>query len=196
MSRDPADRKHFVQMIDVLYAVVLGRGMFDMAKELKVPRDYQNFLTPPFFLFVFTIGIVARDWINYHELIRKHPHRRLYRFIIDILILFVFFFLLRAAVPGTALTPEDIKVYATLWTSYCLLLVLWELGANWESSADTPDDVKGDLWWNVAFLAVTGVWALLAYLERWNAATEAGALVAAVLTIAIAIVKRFKTTRF
>jgi hypothetical protein len=183
-----------VKMIDVLYAVVLSRGMFDFATNLGLPHDYSNVKSPAFLLFVFTVAVIARDWINYHELVGEtktgYP-----MFIFDILILFAFFFMLRAADPSPSLTDSEYKIFASIWAGYCFLLILWDIA--FPAPSEAPSDAvpahtsmwASELPWNVLFFLVAAGWALLAGFDCCNAASFCGAAVAMAAATVTSIVK-------
>lgn len=90
--------KFCVHIIDILYAVVIGNGIIEISskKSLNLPENLANLISIEFFLFIFALFVVFRDLIKYHQEISKRPHKKYFRFFLDILILFVFFFLLKS----------------------------------------------------------------------------------------------------
>lgn len=116
--------KAFVSFIDLLYAVVAGfaidryfRHIIEQSRELHALLSAVG--TQEFGLFLLAFFVVGRDWINYHSLVKGRPHKSLWRFIIDILILFTFVAMLQKI--NSTLFFLEILIF------YWVLLTIWSI---------------------------------------------------------------------
>jgi hypothetical protein len=76
--------KHYVLFIDVLYAVVVGETIFTYGEELfNIPS------ISTLALVVTYISIIS-SFIFWHSAISNYPHKKPYRFFVDIIVLIVY----------------------------------------------------------------------------------------------------------
>lgn len=116
--------KYFVLLIDILYAVTIGEGLTRISKELTLPQNTIGFVSIEFLLFVFALVVIFRDWIEYHVAIKERPHRGIKRFALDIIILLVFFFLIR--------TYKDMEWYLRLLPLFFGATLCWGILERYE----------------------------------------------------------------
>jgi hypothetical protein len=76
--------KHYVLFIDVLYAVVVGETIFTYGEELF------NSLSISTLALVVTYISIISSFIFWHSAISKYPHKKPYRFFVDITVLVVY----------------------------------------------------------------------------------------------------------
>jgi len=79
--------RHYVLFIDVLYAVVVGETIFTYGEEL-----FNLFSSPSvsaLALVVTYISIIS-SFIFWHSAISKYPHKKPYRFFVDIIVLIIY----------------------------------------------------------------------------------------------------------
>lgn len=76
--------RHYVLFIDVLYAVVVGETIFTYGEELFNSPSISTLA-----LIVTYISIIS-SFIFWHSAISKYPHKKPYRFFVDIIVLIVY----------------------------------------------------------------------------------------------------------
>lgn len=149
----------FVHIIDILYAVVIGNGIVEISskKYLNLPENWANLFSIEFFLFIFALFIVFRDLIKYNQEISKRPHKNEFRFILDIAILFVFFFLLKSY---------------NYWGKYLFLLAMhfslsfiWTVieGREWRDEKQYKYSDSENLKVDLRLDIITGLYLLMVY---------------------------------
>jgi succinate dehydrogenase hydrophobic anchor subunit len=86
--------KTYSSFIDVLFAVVLGQSFV-----LLTSRDYYSmWFTDPYanafglFTLILVYGLVISSWVGYHQSIKNYPLKSVWRFLIDIVLLFLYYF--------------------------------------------------------------------------------------------------------
>jgi len=127
--------KFCVRIIDILYAVAIGNGLIAISSPdvLNLPQNLNNLLSTKFSLFAFALFIVFRDLIKYHQAINERPHKNVSRFVLDILILFVFFFLMKSY--------DSWQKYILLLLAHFVLSFIWTIreGLEWKSEEKYTD---------------------------------------------------------
>lgn len=76
--------KHYVLFIDVLYAVVVGETIFTYGEELFNSPSISTLA-----LIVTYISIIS-SFIFWHSAMSKYPHKKPYRFFVDMIVLIVY----------------------------------------------------------------------------------------------------------
>lgn len=76
--------KHYILFVDVLYAVVVGETIFAYGNEL-----FSSLSISTFALVVTYVSIIS-SFIFWHSAISKFPHKKPYRFFVDILVLITY----------------------------------------------------------------------------------------------------------
>ena len=151
--------KFCVHIIDILYAVVIGNGIVEISskRSLNLPENLANLFSIEFFLFIFALFIVFRDLIKYNQEISQRPHKNVFRFFLDITILFVFFFLLKSY---------------NHWDKYLLLLgmhfslsFIWTImeGLEWRDEKQYKDSDSEKLTVDLRLDIIAGIYLLTAY---------------------------------
>jgi len=84
---------NYVAFIDVLFAVVIGQSFV-----LLLDKDYYKlwFAEPFTYAFgIFTIflvyALVISSWVGYHQSIKAYPIQSIWRFFIDVILLFLYY---------------------------------------------------------------------------------------------------------
>lgn len=135
--------RYFVRLIDILYAITFGAGLLRISDRLELPEKLSNIKSLTFLLFVFALVVVIRDWITYHKIIDRRPHKNIGRFILDILILFVFYQMVRSL--------ENPVIFFILVAGHFCLVILWTLFDYGEYKQDRESIVR-DIKWDLGFL--------------------------------------------
>ena len=104
--------KHYVLFIDVLYAVVVGETIFTYGEELFNSPSISTLA-----LVVTYISIIS-SFIFWHSAISKYPHKKPYRFFVDIIVLIVYL--------GIIFNHSDID------TLFCGFVILYFLYLLWD----------------------------------------------------------------
>jgi hypothetical protein len=116
--------ENFVVFIDLLYAVVAGFAIDRYFRPVIEKADTFSGLfgilaTQEFGFFFLAFFVVGRDWINYHVLVKSRPHKSIWRFLIDILILFTFVAMLQKI--------NAISWFIPILVIYWFLLTIWSV---------------------------------------------------------------------
>lgn len=154
--------------MDILYVVTLGRAFLGTSENLNFPADLVSsaLVSIPFLLFLFSLAIVGRDWVDYHVDIAVRPHRHWIRFLFDIVILFFFLQLTRAY--------QDPSVFFAVLGGYFLTVLCWTVAEGWEYPDKDRAVHRKDIWWNIGY--VCGAAGL-----SWLSSRLAGSLRVAIL---------------
>jgi hypothetical protein len=141
MEPENSSSKFFVRIIDILYGVTIGNGIVAISSKnhLNLPQDLKNLFSMEFFLFLFALFIVFKDLIGYNQAIRKRPHKCTVRFVLDVGILFVFFFLIRSY--------DSWGRYLFFLGAHFILALIWTAieGLEWRSEQQYGDVDAGEL---------------------------------------------------
>lgn len=129
MEPESSSSKFFVRIIDILYAVTIGNGIVEISSKnyLNLPQNLKNLYSIDFTLFVFALFIVFRDLVGYNQRIKKRPHKGTVRFVLDVVILFAFFFLIKSC--------DSWGRYLLLLVAHFILSLIWTAfeGLEWWS---------------------------------------------------------------
>jgi succinate dehydrogenase hydrophobic anchor subunit len=86
--------KTYVGFIDVLFAVVLGQTFVLLA----APEYYSTWFASPFqnafglATLILVYALVITSWVGYHQSVENYPLKSVGRFLIDIVLLFLYYF--------------------------------------------------------------------------------------------------------
>ncbi len=158
----------FVAFIRILYAVVFGQALFSLGTSLNLPVDWRNFFSEHFLFFAFSVILVMRDWVQYHDAIKIQPHKTFFRFVIDILILFAFFFMFQVAIGGgqdnatQTMKPLEVFAFAAVVTGYRILVLIWELIESYEYKDQSKAVLKA-IWFTVFSIALFATWTAISW---------------------------------
>lgn len=135
MEPESSTSKFFVRIIDILYAVTIGNGIVEISSKdyLNLPQNLKNLFSIEFFLFLFALFIVFRDLVGYNQRIKKRPHKGKVRFVLDVVILFVFFFLIKSC--------DSWERYLLFLAAHFILSLIWTAieGREWRSEKQYKD---------------------------------------------------------
>lgn len=152
--------ERFVAFVDILYAVVLGYGFAELVQNTGLPMDPSSLVSSTGLLFTFAVVIFARDWVTYHRQIEKRPHVNVIRFVLDSLILFVFFLLVAVATRQGASVME-VRAFAGYCTVYFLLILTWQI-VEWRyhGGAESREDreIGAETLWDLGYLLYFLAW--------------------------------------
>src|SRR6266571_5555152 len=85
-SNDSSDLV-FVRFIDILFAVVLGQSFVILSSILQDP--WTNVLRLPVVFAVY--AVVITSWYGYHQSVKQVRIRSTWRWLIDVMLLFVYY---------------------------------------------------------------------------------------------------------
>jgi hypothetical protein len=84
----------YVSFIDVLFAVVLGQSFILLTSK----DDYGTWFMQPYanafglFTILLVYGLIISSWVGYHLSVETYPLQSIWRFFIDIILLFLYYF--------------------------------------------------------------------------------------------------------
>lgn len=136
----------YVRFVDILYVVTLGRAFLEISDTLNFPTNLMSsaLASVPFLLFIFSITIVGRDWVDYHVDISIRPHRHWSRFLLDIVILFFFFQLTRSY--------QRPSVFFLAVAGYFLTVLCWTVFEGREYPEKERRRHKLDVGYNIGYV--------------------------------------------
>jgi succinate dehydrogenase hydrophobic anchor subunit len=86
--------KTYSSFIDILFAVVLGQSFI-----LLTSKDYYStWFAKPYanafglFTLLLIYGLITSSWVGYHQSIKNYPLQSVWRFLIDVTLLFLYYF--------------------------------------------------------------------------------------------------------
>ena len=86
--------KTYVGLVDVLFAVILGQSFALHRSE----QGFKPYITQPLenafvvATLLLAYGLVITSWIGYHKSVQAYPVRSPFRFVIDVSLLFLYYF--------------------------------------------------------------------------------------------------------
>lgn len=117
----------YAHFIDILFAVVIGQSFM----LLNSPEGYKSWFTQPaentfgIATYILIYCLVITSWVGYHRSIRFYPIKNVFRFIIDIALLFVYYM--------GFVNATNFEVIMTWVFPYSFLLyTLWDAIRLWE----------------------------------------------------------------
>jgi len=90
MSRGQSDKENqevYVRFVDILFAVVLGQSFVVLSSVFRDPKTDAFRLGTIFVIF----ALVITSWYGYHHSVKDVPIRSAFRWLIDIMLLFVYY---------------------------------------------------------------------------------------------------------
>ncbi len=165
-KRDPAKIlcKTYVSFIDVLFAVVIGQSFV----LLTDPEYYSTWFAQPYAnafglsTLLLVYALVITSWVGYHQSVDVYPLRSVGRFLIDIILLFLYYFAFANA--------KDFGAVLLAITFSYLMYVIWDSFRIYENRANVNTDLKKRWGISIAFL----VFYLVAYLSYGYAIPKVG----------------------
>lgn len=93
MSKENELSKIYVSLIDLLFAVVLGQSFVIISDKNMLPSWIADPITsmPLIFNVLLVYTLIITSWVGYHKSVNKLPIRSVYRFITDIILLFLYY---------------------------------------------------------------------------------------------------------
>jgi hypothetical protein len=126
----------FKDGIVIIYAVVIGIS-FDLSKDILVPIYFTSqHLIRSSILFL-GYFIVLSSWREYFSSMRSYPHKGNFgfgRYILDLLILFVFYYIITIAIKQDSYLIPDVFTY--VMPSLFFMFFLWDLFRKKEYPTD------------------------------------------------------------
>ena len=150
----------YVHFVDILFAVVLGQSFVLLSAKLG------NWLVNlgSYLLQVLTMllvyGLVITSWVGYHRSVKAYPIRNPLRFIVDIILLFLYYF--------AFVSVEDFGRVILLFLATFVAYVIWDflrVTEYWSDSGNRTVIVKR-CGVSVAFVVMLYlVWVLYPYMS-------------------------------
>jgi len=93
MSTDNKLSEIYVSFIDLLFAVVLGQSFILISGEDMLPTWVADFLNsiPVIFNVLLVYALIITSWVGYHKSVIVLPIKSAYRFIVDVILLFLYY---------------------------------------------------------------------------------------------------------
>lgn len=203
MSTDANDKSNksrrilsstYVSFIDVLFAVVLGQSFILLTSK----DDYGTWFIQPYanafglFTILLVYGLIISSWVGYHQSVKTYPLQSIWRFFIDIILLFLYYFAFaNAGNFGTVLLAITASFSA---------YVAWDIFRIYENRSSlkegsTKADLCKRLGWSIVFLCChVLVYYLYAYAYPLVHGIEWGFLAVAIgLLVTYRYVKWYRT---
>jgi len=105
----------YVGFGDIIYALIIGSS-FDFLKENFIPFQ----LTFDTFTIFLAYATIVQSWIGYHRVIDTHSYKSSFRFVIDLIIWFLFFLLIFYA--------NNFDYFIKIYPFIFLFLMIWRYG--------------------------------------------------------------------
>jgi hypothetical protein len=137
-EEERAQSKVYVRFIDILFAVVLGQSFVFLSSQsgisLWIAAPYQNLVTLLDVILAYTL--VVTSWVSFQTSTRKLPIRNISRFIIDVVLLFLYYL--------TFVNVGSFTTVSTILTVVFFLYFAWEIVRLFEY-ADNVEEGQLDL---------------------------------------------------
>ncbi|MEM3160210.1 MAG: hypothetical protein QXJ74_05460 [Nitrososphaera sp.] len=109
------NHKIYVGFGDIIYALIIGSS-FEVLKTSFLPLQI-SFATFTIFLAYATI---VQSWIGYHRVIESHSYKNSFRFLVDLIVWFLFFILV--------FSVNNFADYIKIYPAILFFLMLWRYG--------------------------------------------------------------------
>jgi len=90
-SKTPSET--YVGFIDILFAVVIGQSFVLLIDKEYYANWFNNIPANAFGLatLLLVYGLVISSWVGYHQSVKKYELRSIWRFLIDVILLFLYY---------------------------------------------------------------------------------------------------------
>ena len=116
----------YVRFIDILFAVVIGQSFVLLSSEER----YASWFTQPFdnafkiATLLLVYGLVITSWVGYHQSTSVYPIRNPLRFVIDIVLLFLYY--------TGFVNANNFELVSWIFFFTFLLYTAWDFLRLWE----------------------------------------------------------------
>lgn len=105
----------YVGFADIIYALIIGSS-FDFLKQNFIPFA----LKFDIFSIFLAYAAIVQSWIGYHRVIDTHSYKTSFRFVIDLVVWFLFFILI--------FTANNFDYHIKIYPLVFFFLMLWRYG--------------------------------------------------------------------
>lgn len=147
--------KTYVSFIDILFAVVLGQSFVLLTSK----EYYGTWFSSPYvhafglLTLLLVYGLIISSWVGYHQSVRAYPLQSIWRFFIDIILLFLYYFAFANA--------GNFGIVLMAITSSFLAYVFWGSIRIYENRSNITLELCKKLAWSIIFF---GLYVVVNYL--------------------------------